>query len=72
MKEIDRIKRDIELFEKNCKKIDDEQLLAMAKRYYKDAKYYVGEKDCFTAFGCINYAHGLIDAYRLWRKKGEV
>ncbi|MDH7507725.1 MAG: DUF357 domain-containing protein, partial [Candidatus Thermoplasmatota archaeon] len=24
--------------------------------------YYLEKNDYFTAFGCINYAHGLLDA----------
>ncbi|MCK5636423.1 MAG: DUF357 domain-containing protein, partial [Thermoplasmatales archaeon] len=27
-----------------------------------DSKYYLEKKDYFTAFGCINYAHGLLDS----------
>ncbi len=65
MKIEERIRKDIKLFEENCKEINDEQILDMAKRYYQDAKYYLEKKDFFTAFGCINYAHGLIDAIRL-------
>ncbi len=65
MKIEDRIKKDIALFEKNIKEIDDEEIVDMARRYYEDAKYYFQKKDYFTAFGCINYAHGLIDALRI-------
>jgi hypothetical protein len=35
----------------------------LVKQFYEDAKYYLGKQDFFTAFGCINYAHGLLDAY---------
>jgi len=69
MKIEDRIKKDIKLFEKNCKEVKDGKLLEMAKRYYEDAKYYLKKKDFFTSFGCINYAHGLIDAVRLYIKR---
>ncbi len=68
-KEINRIKKDITLFERNCKEIKDEKILDMAMRYYEDAKYYLSKKDYFTAFGCINYAHGLIDAIRMKSKE---
>ncbi|MCD6512638.1 MAG: DUF357 domain-containing protein [Thermoplasmata archaeon] len=61
----ERIKKDLELFEKYIEEIDDEMIKDMATRYYEDAKYYLAKNDFFTAFGCINYAHGLIDALRL-------
>jgi len=61
----ERIKKDIKLFEENRKEVDDTQILEMAERYYQDAKFYLEKKDFFTAFGCINYAHGLIDAVRM-------
>ncbi|MEM1513604.1 MAG: DUF357 domain-containing protein [Candidatus Thermoplasmatota archaeon] len=60
----ERIKKDLALFVENCKKVRDEKIVDMAKRYYEDAKFYLERKDYFTAFGCINYAHGLIDALR--------
>jgi hypothetical protein len=34
----------------------------LATQYYEDSKYYLEKKDYFTAFGCINYGHGLLDA----------
>lgn len=37
-------------------------ILEMAKRYYKDAKYYKDKNDFVTAFAAINYAHGWLDA----------
>ncbi|MHC1635575.1 MAG: DUF357 domain-containing protein [Candidatus Methanospirareceae archaeon] len=75
MKEEERIKRDINLFEGNIKEIKevlkekgmeegDEEIVDLAERYYEDAKYYYDKKDLFTAFGCINYAHGLIDGLK--------
>ena len=64
-----RINKDIIMFEENIKKLKqkDEKLIndprtQMAVRYYNDAKYYFEKKDYFTAFGCINYGHGLLDA----------
>jgi len=64
-----RIEKDIVMFEENLKKIKDENIqiqnekaLELASQYYEDSKYYLGKKDYFTAFGCINYAHGLLDA----------
>jgi len=43
---------------------DEEEAVDLAKRYYEDTKYYLEKGDYFTAFGCINYAHGLIDGIK--------
>lgn len=72
MNEINRIKKDISMFEKNIDKLDDEtiinqEILKLAKQYYWDSKYYLEKKDYFTAFGCINYGHGLLDALLIIR-----
>ena len=64
-----RIQDDIDFFEKNLKKLSSHELnntnkdvVELAKQYYEDAKYYLSNNDHLTAFGCINYAHGLLDA----------
>lgn len=69
MDEKTRIKKDIIMFEKNLKQIKNKKLtksqnktLELAKQYHEDSKYYLEKKDFFTAFGCINYAHGLLDS----------
>lgn len=69
MDEKKRIEKDIVMFEENLTKSKGKTLtmlqnktVELAKQYYKDAKYYLEKKDLFTAFGCINYAHGLLDS----------
>ena len=69
MDEKTRIEKDIVMFEENLQKmqqrdIDEEQskIIERASQYYEDVKYYLEKKDYFTAFGCINYAHGLLDS----------
>jgi len=69
MDEKTRIQKDIIMFEENIvktKKIklskSQEKILELASQYYEDSKYYLEKKDFFTSFGCINYAHGLLDA----------
>ena len=64
-----RIEKDITLFNENYHTIDmmkvvkkEQQILELASQYYQDSQYYLKKKDYFTAFGCINYAHGLLDA----------
>jgi uncharacterized protein len=66
MNENERIQKDIVLFKQNIDKISekDKQLkpVQLAEQYHQDAQFYLEKKDYFTAFGCINYAHGLLDA----------
>ena len=69
MKEKERIEKDIVMFEKNLEKVKDKnqerfkvKIVELASQYYEDSKYYMKKKDYFTAFGCINYGHGLLDA----------
>jgi hypothetical protein len=69
MDEKTRIKKDLIMFEENLKKIrqkelnnSEEEIVKLASQYYKDAEYYLDKKDYLTAFGCINYAHGLLDS----------
>ncbi len=65
-----RIEKDIVMFEENLQKIKNKptneninKVIELAKQYYQDSKYYLEKKDHFTAFGCINYAHGLLDSF---------
>ena len=66
MDEKTRIKKDIVMFEENIKKTktqkNQKEIIELASQYFEDSKYYLEQKDFFTAFGCINYAHGLLDA----------
>jgi hypothetical protein len=67
----ERIKKDLALFEESLVELDsvalaaiEEQVVDLAKRYYEDTKYYLEKGDYVTAFGCINYAHGLMDGIK--------
>jgi hypothetical protein len=69
MKEKIRIEKDIVMFKENLPKVNhkkisnyQEKTITLAKQYFEDSKYYLEKKDYFTAFGCINYAHGLLDS----------
>ena len=68
MDEKTRIEKDIVMFEENISKLKKDltdpqkKTVELASQYYEDSKYYLEKKDYFTAFGCINYAHGLLDA----------
>jgi len=66
MDERTRIEKDIIMFEENIQdaNMEEEQkkIVELANQYCEDTKYYLEKKDYFTAFGCINYAHGLLDS----------
>jgi hypothetical protein len=63
-----RIMDDIRMLDESLAKLDAggdkrvERIMDQAKRYRDDAGYYLHKKDYVTSFGCINYAHGLLDA----------
>lgn len=64
-----RIEKDIVMFEDNLNQIKNRnfeetqnKVIELSKQYFNDSKYYLEKKDFFTAFGCINYAHGLLDS----------
>ena len=69
MNQTTRIEKDIKMFTDNNATLDRDspstsqlKIITLANQYYLDAQYYLEKKDLFTAFGCINYAHGLLDA----------
>lgn len=69
----ERIINDLELLSKNLKEIEslelsvqEKEIIARAKNYRDDTKYYLEKKDYITSFGCITYAHGLIDSLRFF------
>lgn len=69
MDEKTRIQKDIVMFEDNLNRLKkkdasllEDDRVVLGSQYYEDAKYYLEKKDFFTAFGCINYGHGLLDA----------
>lgn len=78
MDEKTRVQKDIVMFEENKKRLvektltdNEKKTFELATQYYEDTKYYSNKKDYFTAFGCINYAHGLLDALLKTKNQGE-
>jgi hypothetical protein len=78
MDEKTRVHKDIVMFEKNIARLRDKtmseaekKIIDIARQYYEDTKYYSEKKDFFTAFGCVNYAHGLLDAILKTREQGD-
>lgn len=71
--EKERIESDIVQFHENVKGVkttpENAEVMDLANRYCDDTKYFLEKKDYVTAFGCINYAHGLIDAFRKMKQK---
>ncbi len=72
MDAVERIEKDIDLYAKNIKEIEsikiheeEGKVVEMSRNYRKDTDYYLEKKDYLTSFGCITYAHGLLDAIRL-------
>ncbi len=59
---------DIEQFYSNVKEVkrtaENAHILDLAAQYCEDTKFFLEKEDYVTAFGAINYAHGLIDAFR--------
>ena len=74
LSEKERIESDIRQFRENVGEVkitpETEDVVELAKQYCEDTQYFLDRKDYVTAFGCINYAHGLIDAYRKKWKEG--
>ena len=68
----EKIAIDIAKLERNLKQVEDikfegkeKEVYDRAVDYWNDSKYYLENKDTRTAFGCIEYSHGLLDALRM-------
>lgn len=69
----EKISIDIKKLERNLKQVEDinfegkeKEVYDRAVDYMNDSKYYLEKKkDMHTAFGCIEYSHGLLDALRM-------
>ena len=68
----EKIEVDIKKLERNLGQVEsieftDKQLEVYnrAVDYMNDSKYYLEKRDMRTAFGCIEYSHGLLDALRM-------
>ncbi|MCC7553320.1 MAG: DUF357 domain-containing protein [Methanobacteriaceae archaeon] len=68
----EKIAIDIEKLERNLKELENvkfnEKEIEIYKRaldYMNDSKYYLEKNELRTAFGCIEYSHGLLDALRM-------
>jgi hypothetical protein len=66
-----RIKKDLEIFQVNIKPLtassygaDIDRIVRLSQMYASDSASYLEKGDLPTAFSCISYAHGLLDAIR--------
>lgn len=63
-----RIERDIASFYSSVESADTSgaagKVIEMARMYASDAKSYLEKGDLYTAFSCISYAHGMLDALK--------
>ncbi len=64
-----RIEKDIDSFYANLDssgsiKEKAGKVVELARMYASDAKSYLDKDDMYTAFSCISYAHGLLDAVK--------
>lgn len=68
----EKIAIDIAKLERNLNQVADitfeneeKEVYDRAVDYMNDSKYYLEKEDYRTAFGCIEYSHGLLDALRM-------
>lgn len=68
----EKIAIDIQKLERNLKQVKNVEFIGKEKEvynraidYWNDSKYYLEKKNMRTAFGCIEYSHGLLDALRM-------
>lgn len=68
----EKIEKDIKKLERNLEQVahidfenEEKEVYDRAVDYMNDSKYYLEKKDMRTAFGCIEYSHGLLDALRM-------
>lgn len=68
----EKITIDIQKLERNLEQVSDitfvdkeKEVYDRAVDYMNDSKYYLEKEDMRTAFGCIEYSHGLLDALRM-------
>ena len=68
----EKITIDIQKLERNLKQVKnitfvdkEKEVYDRAVDYMNDSKYYLEKEDMRTAFGCIEYSHGLLDALRM-------
>lgn len=64
-----RITKDITLFYESIGNVKSEDkkishVIELSEMYASDSKSFLEKEDLYTAFSCISYAHGLLDAVK--------
>lgn len=63
-----RIEKDLRAFSESIKEVEGKStnahVVELARMYASDARSYLEKDKLYTAFSCISYAHGLVDALR--------
>jgi hypothetical protein len=74
----ERIEKDIRMFSESMREYNavqgdasakEKEIAKLAEMYASDAKSYLDKGDTYTAFSCISYAHGLLDALKGLRRE---
>lgn len=72
----ERVKRDIAKLEKLLAKFKEEGLdrkhpdiCSWAENYKNDAIHFFNKEDYFSAFGCANYAYGMLESIFMFESK---
>lgn len=68
----EKIIKDIAKLERNLNEVKtltvtekEEEVIKRAIDYKNDSEYYLKKEEYRTAFGCIEYSHGLLDAIKM-------
>ncbi len=71
VKDIKKLEKAVEQFEGLGLSEKYAKSYEWAKNYLDDAKHYFDKGDYFSAFGCANYAYGIIDGILVHESKKE-
>lgn len=63
--DLDKFDRLLDRFKGYEYPVDVREVIDLAVRYRRDAEYFLEKGDYYTSFGCIVYAHGLLDGVRV-------
>lgn len=68
----EKIIKDIAKLERNLNEVKnltvpekEKEVIKRAIDYKNDSEYYLEKEEYRTAFGCIEYSHGLLDAIKM-------
>lgn len=65
IKDIDKLERNLNEVKNLTVTEKEEKVIKRAIDYKNDSEYYLKKEEYRTAFGCIEYSHGLLDAIKM-------